>query len=410
MKLKVVALLLLTSLLSGSLLAPVSAADSFPMPPQPKWWAQSGLTDVRYGIWLPCNAEWGISNDCVQGINLYKLDGSAAGALNYQPLKGFEPSKAVQEWVITQTPGGESIENSARVKGLMDSIGHWKLPDGITNTDGTNLINSYIHLMLNSLQINTTGYDQDKSSLPEGYYFEFQIKSSKFSKSVKWVLSNVRDPQISISGDLITVKGVPENSPSAKFGDQVCESNLLRAKTTQRNIAINLIYSDAGNKTTDTRPDDVILGTNGWWCLSDFRFDRESQQIIVKVGNAHFDEFGNEIQGWMELKVKGKRAREWWGIDPAIAAGYAKVQISYQDGSSKFATVTSVYDPKNDWINLRAYGFTYSTPQLAISFKMPKQTPKIVEPKKTTITCIKGKSSKKVSGIKPKCPSGYKKK
>ncbi|MSX25616.1 MAG: hypothetical protein F2781_00525, partial [Actinobacteria bacterium] len=129
MKLRVVALLLLISLLSGSLLAPVSAADSFPMPPQPKWWAQSGLTDVRYGIWLPCNAEWGISNDCVQGINLYKLDGSAAGPLTYQPLKGFEPSKAVQEWVITQTPGGEAIENSARVKDLMDSIGHWKLPD-----------------------------------------------------------------------------------------------------------------------------------------------------------------------------------------------------------------------------------------------------------------------------------------
>jgi hypothetical protein len=30
--------------------------------------------------------------------------------------------------------------------------------------------------------------------------------------------------------------------------------------------------------------------------------------------------------------------------------------------------------------------------------------------KKTTITCIKGKVTKKVSAIKPKCPSGYKKK
>ena len=31
-------------------------------------------------------------------------------------------------------------------------------------------------------------------------------------------------------------------------------------------------------------------------------------------------------------------------------------------------------------------------------------------PKKITITCIKGKLSKKVSSIKPSCPSGYKKK
>lgn len=28
----------------------------------------------------------------------------------------------------------------------------------------------------------------------------------------------------------------------------------------------------------------------------------------------------------------------------------------------------------------------------------------------TTITCVKGKTSKKVTGEKPKCPTGYKKK
>ena len=409
MKLKVISLLLLTALLTGSSLTPVNSADSFPMPPEPSWWKQSGLTDVRYGMWAPCNTELGITNDCIQGINLYKLDNTPAGALTYQPLEGFDFSKAVQYWLMTETPYGP-IENSAYIKDLMGSANHWKLPEGITNTDGTNVINSYLHLMANRLQINTTGYDQDKSSLPEGYFFEFLIKSTGMSKSVKWVLSNVRDPQISISGDLITVKGIPENSPSAKLGDNVCESNLLSAKTTQRNIAIDLIFKDAGNKTTETRPDDVILGTNGWWCLNDFRFDRETQQIVVKVGNAHFDEFGNEIQGWMELKVKGTRARDWWGINPAIAAGYAKVEISYQDGTSKVATVTSRYDAKNDWINLRAYGFTYSSPQLAISFKQPEAAKKVVSPKKTTITCIKGKTSKKVTAVNPKCPSGYKKK
>jgi hypothetical protein len=30
--------------------------------------------------------------------------------------------------------------------------------------------------------------------------------------------------------------------------------------------------------------------------------------------------------------------------------------------------------------------------------------------KKTTITCIKGKTSKKVTAVNPKCPAGYKKK
>jgi membrane protein involved in colicin uptake len=30
--------------------------------------------------------------------------------------------------------------------------------------------------------------------------------------------------------------------------------------------------------------------------------------------------------------------------------------------------------------------------------------------KKTTITCVKGKLTKKVTAVKPKCPTGYKKK
>jgi hypothetical protein len=31
-------------------------------------------------------------------------------------------------------------------------------------------------------------------------------------------------------------------------------------------------------------------------------------------------------------------------------------------------------------------------------------------PKKTTINCVKGKVTKKVTAVKPKCPAGYKKK
>jgi hypothetical protein len=35
---------------------------------------------------------------------------------------------------------------------------------------------------------------------------------------------------------------------------------------------------------------------------------------------------------------------------------------------------------------------------------------KVASTKKTTITCVKGKLTKKVTAVKPKCPTGYKKK
>jgi hypothetical protein len=39
-----------------------------------------------------------------------------------------------------------------------------------------------------------------------------------------------------------------------------------------------------------------------------------------------------------------------------------------------------------------------------------KKTVTIPNLKKTTITCVKGKQAKKVVGVNPKCPAGYKKK
>jgi hypothetical protein len=337
--------------------------------------------------------------------------------MKYKKQPNFDPTTAVQEWQMVSSLQGEQVENYSSVKDFGGLAHIWTLPAGVTTTDGSSEVSASVHLMNSSLQIYLTSNDMNKASLPEGYYFQFILKSPGFSKRIKWVLSNVRDPQVSVAGDLITVKGLPENSPSARPNDPVCDSNLLKAASTQRNMAVNMVSWDAGNKTSDTRADDVILGTNGWWCLSDFRFDRDSQQIVVKVGNVHFDENGKEIEGWMELKIKGNRARDWWGIDPAIAAGYAKVEVSYDDGTKKVATVTASYDTKNDWINLRAYGFSYSSPRLAVSFKGPEQAvkqpvqaTKTVAPKKSTITCVKGKTSKKVTGAPPKCPTGFKKK
>jgi hypothetical protein len=404
-------------LLAATTLTPASAADPFPMPPEPKWWKQTGITDVRYGVWLPCDEQWKITTDCTQSIKVIKEDGTEVGEMKYKKQPNFDPTTAVQEWQMVSSLQGEQVENYSSVKDFGGLAHIWTLPAGVTTTDGSSEVSASVHLMNSSLQIYLTSNDMNKASLPEGYYFQFVLKSPGFSKRIKWVLSNVRDPQVSVAGDLITVKGLPENSPSARPNDPVCESNLLKAASTQRNMAVNMVYWDAGNKTSDTRADDVILGTNGWWCLSDFRFDRDNQQIVVKVGNVHFDENGKEIEGWMELKIKGNRARDWWGIDPAIAAGYAKVEVSYDDGTKKVATVTASYDTKNDWINLRAYGFSYSSPRLAVSFKGPEQAvkqpvqaTKTVAPKKSTITCVKGKTSKKVTGAPPKCPTGFKKK
>jgi hypothetical protein len=71
---------------------------------------------------------------------------------------------------------------------------------------------------------------------------------------------------------------------------------------------------------------------------------------------------------------------------------------------------------------MTAGGFTFSTPSIKVKLSQEVTTPaaaatpspsasaKPVTPKKTTITCVKGKTTKKVTAIKPTCPTGYKKK
>jgi hypothetical protein len=71
---------------------------------------------------------------------------------------------------------------------------------------------------------------------------------------------------------------------------------------------------------------------------------------------------------------------------------------------------------------MTAGGFTFSTPSIKVklSQEQPAPTPetsaspapisKPVAAKKTSITCVKGKTTKKVTAVKPTCPKGYKKK
>ena len=55
-------------------------------------------------------------------------------------------------------------------------------------------------------------------------------------------------------------------------------------------------------------------------------------------------------------------------------------------------------------LNTAKYNIVSVNKSLDISEKVWAAT------QKTTVTCIKGKTVKKVTGINPKCPSGFKKK
>jgi hypothetical protein len=131
--------------------------------------------------------------------------------------------------------------------------------------------------------------------------------------------------------------------------------------------------------------------------------DSSTGTLNYTVAAPHYDSNGDVFGGIYQLSLRSDIARCIYNFTKAPIS--AKVEISSSDGAQRIAT-TSVNE-SNGWLNLVASGFEFSSPTVKVKLT---QDAVPVTPKRTTITCIKGKSTKSVTSVKPTCPTGYKKK
>jgi hypothetical protein len=137
--------------------------------------------------------------------------------------------------------------------------------------------------------------------------------------------------------------------------------------------------------------------------------------LDYKVASTHFEPDGTTVfKGTYELIMSSTVARCIYKFTSAPIS--ATVSITSDNGEAN--TATTLISEKNGWLKLGAYGFTFSSPTVRVKLMQeavaptpsPSPSVKPVIAKKTTITCVKGKTVKKVTAVKPKCPNGYKKK
>jgi hypothetical protein len=145
-------------------------------------------------------------------------------------------------------------------------------------------------------------------------------------------------------------------------------------------------------------------------------FNKADQSLDYKVIAPHYLPDGKEFKGMYNLVIKSDVARCIYGFSAAPVK--ATISIVSSDGTAQVAT--SVVGERDGWLYLSANNFTFSSPIVKVKLSqdaavaapektVDKTVAKTIT-KKTTITCVKGKVSKKVTAIKPSCPSGYKKK
>lgn len=134
--------------------------------------------------------------------------------------------------------------------------------------------------------------------------------------------------------------------------------------------------------------------------------------LNYQVAAPHFNRDGTVFKGDYTLVLDSKVARCLYKFSNAPIQ--ATISVVNDKGEQSVATTTVT--EKNGWLRLVARNFEFSAPSIAV--KLSQEAAAKADPaptaapaaKKSTITCIKGKTLKKVTAVKPTCPKGYKKK
>lgn len=127
-------------------------------------------------------------------------------------------------------------------------------------------------------------------------------------------------------------------------------------------------------------------------------FNTSTQTLEYKVAAPHLTSKGEVFRGTYNLAIRSDVARCIYKFTNAPVSG--SISVISSDGSTSVAT--TALGEKNGWIYLSANGFTFSSPTIKIKLTQAsnkKQT--------SSITCYKGKITKTIKGLNPKCPKGY---
>ena len=314
-----------------------------------------------------------------------------------------------------------------------------------------------------------TGKAGMKMDFPENTTLRLKARVSNLLTG--WFKGRLKDPQISIipiskTNNLLTIEANPVTVPSFLA---VKDKQLLTAKESmwrQNNGGYELgrkggsdfltfptpYQSDVFEYIDHFRPmvGDKVAGTNSYWSLNSTNWGNsnpcltdknrvlgivttnaigysgaspryEDSSLVYQVAGMHFLPDGkNLVEGTYDLLIRSEAARCLYGFSNAPV----QATISITGEESSRATTTSMVE-RDGWIKFSAYGFSFSSPTIKIRLSQPNDQLQKANSsssvasssvasssvaKKISITCVKGKVSKNVTGINPKCPTGYKKK
>ena len=165
----------------------------------------------------------------------------------------------------------------------------------------------------------------------------------------------------------------------------------------------------------------ISLSTNAYyWTMPDW--DKSTASLRVRLVSPHLDSQGKLSTGSFQFKISEELA--WCLFRVSVNKQlFASVSVTYSDKEEPEVTTLETI-VKNGFFTINFNNFHYSSPTIQMKIveagvevaAEPKLNlvegakNKVAARKKLTVTCTKGKLTKKITGLSPKCPTGYKKK
>lgn len=196
-----------------------------------------------------------------------------------------------------------------------------------------------------------------------------------------------------------------------------------RADVTQANLGVYVQTKKSGNSTWLSRCDKGE-GLSLWYSgqLRSYpSWIANDSALTLQVESTHLKSDNSKNLGSFNIDMPLSTASCLWGVDLSKAVT-ASISATYPElGITE--VVTTISKVSGDFFKVSASGFHYSAPTIKMKLTqgvgaqtaspdstVAKSPVAVSKLKKTSIICIKGKITKKVTAVKPKCPAGFKKK
>ena len=286
--------------------------------------------------------------------------------------------------------------------------------------DSESLVNDYVDAILPALPIDGTSeqtriaYEEYKKETREEYLGNYGVSLNSFQKGSTYLM-NKQDKFINPKN---TREFIGLRVQTLPLGTSGATGELLKNLR-----SCPLAFGVGGMMATNATAVETTPPT----------FDKSSNTLGFRVAAPHLKEDGNLNSGFYKLVLNPQVAKCIWGEN----LQGAKAEVSMVSDSGEIQLTTSTFLFNSDAAIFEISGFHYSAGTISIKLVLPASdkaaadkaaadkaaadkavadkavadkaaADKAAALKKTTITCVKGKVTKKVTAFKPKCPSGYK--